>query len=539
MGIHNLLKELPDGSVTDDTVYGFDKIDYNKHIDIDAGGLVFVSAIRHKAAFNAGEYKRSIEDFQRQLVMLNVIHQWKYTIVFDGPRPAQKENERRRRSEKEDTVEVTSTFIAMCIKVCQRLFVNYVVGHKEADMQVCRQDNNAIVACRDGDAVAYGHKQIIIVDSWHKEQWRMINMETELTEEIATKYPLYKYYRQYGIKVIHWFAAVMGCDLSENDSGILHAGRAAFISTLDHFYNNGINPTSKQFATELRKQAMAATRPTYSALQIQRELDRVHKWYADDGTYYDVNGNVMSISGRKVSNTSHKHRQHMKGKLDPRTCQPFTNEQQKALDSVMPHNVLHNSQVDKEQLSGLSLPEGCTTLQACTVEQLKAMLIARGGSVTKDGKSMNKPDLIQTVGSYLIQEKTNTQNTVYFNRTRQNNGLFAKIDTSERKSVKQILQSLHSCAEFEQGMRDYFLELLQLHNDDKFTDDFDTISLSAPELTEDFIRQSFAHVGDGISQKNIKSGLNKVLELDKVLYHAMARSEDNKYMYILSKVIMP
>ena len=47
----------------------------------------------------------------------------------------------------------------------------------------------------------------------------------------------------------------MGCDVSQNASGIAYAGREAFIAALDHFDDIGINPSSTQFAIELRKQA--------------------------------------------------------------------------------------------------------------------------------------------------------------------------------------------------------------------------------------------------------------------------------------------
>ena len=43
------------------------------------------------------------------------------------------------------------------------------------------------------------------------------------------------------------------------------------------------------------------------------------------------------------------------------------------------------------------------------------------------------------------------------------------------------------------------------------------------------------HVGESVSQKNIVSGLTRVLEMDKVLYHANAWSDDRKSMFILSK----
>ena len=68
-----------------------------------------------------------------------------------------------------------------------------------------------------------------------------------------------------------------------------------------------------------------------------------------------------------------------------------------------------------------------------------------------------------------------------------------------------------------------------------FINNFATIALEAPELREDFIHKSFVHVGESVTQKNIWSGLRAVLEMDDILYHAVAHSEDNKSIYIVSK----
>jgi len=73
---------------------------------------------------------------------------------------------------------------------------------------------------RDGDLVAYDHKQIFIIDSWGNESFRLINMEEPLTDAIEKKYPLYAFYCRQGVRVLHWWAAVAGCDVSEVENGV-------------------------------------------------------------------------------------------------------------------------------------------------------------------------------------------------------------------------------------------------------------------------------------------------------------------------------
>ena len=69
----------------------------------------------------------------------------------------------------------------------------------------------------------------------------------------------------------------------------------------------------------------------------------------------------------------------------------------------------------------------------------------------------------------------------------------------------------------------------------KVIDKYENISLEAPKLCEDFIHKSFVHVGQSVTQKNIWSGLRAVLKMDKIVYHAVAHSTDNKSIYIVLK----
>ena len=94
---------------------------------------------------------------------MDLIYKWNYTLVFDGCPPQEKRHEHQRRRQKEDTVVIKATFIAMCVLICRRRFAKYVVSPAEADMQVGRlRAVDAIVAipvCRDSDEIAYGNRR--------------------------------------------------------------------------------------------------------------------------------------------------------------------------------------------------------------------------------------------------------------------------------------------------------------------------------------------------------------------------------------------
>jgi|SaaInl74LU_5_DNA_1037368.scaffolds.fasta_scaffold16525_2 hypothetical protein len=65
---------------------------------------------------------------------------------------------------------------------------------------------------RDGDLIAFGNTVVVMIDSYHGEEYRIIDMTTPITEHTKEEMPLYYYYSKHGIKIIHWWAAVMGCE---------------------------------------------------------------------------------------------------------------------------------------------------------------------------------------------------------------------------------------------------------------------------------------------------------------------------------------
>ena len=501
-------------------------------IHLDAGGLLYVCAHRHLQAYLAGNYLPAVTEFQQQLLLFEVVYKWIITVVFDGCPPIEKQHEHDRRRQDPTSIVITSEYIAMCIRVCKNRCMNFVVAPAEADMQVGRLSENAVVLCRDSDEIAYGNKLVVLIDHYAKEEYRVIDMELSLTEDVEEKYPLYYYYRFFGLRVLHYWAACMGCDISPSKAGLAGIGREAFFKALQGFdVMDDKQFTSKSFAEELRKNGRLVTRTTYSVRAIQNELERVSTWFSDGGTYYNLEGEVISVSGRLVKEASRTTLRHMKGDIDPKTCANFTTEQRAKIDSVRSHNMKHNSSADRSKINGLSLPEG-KTLEECTVDELKRMIIQRGGSLTGEGKALTKQKMQLIVKAYLLKEKENSRHTQYYDRSTTNNGVFAKINTGEKRTIGQIISSLQHP---ENAVMRFFGDVKRHFDNGCFEDDFTTIALSAPELKEDFIRKAFAHIGESTTQKNIADGCRQVIQMDGVIYHAVATAEDGKSIYILSK----
>lgn len=453
-------------------------------------------------------------------------------MIFDGIPPIEKQAEHTRRQNDPNSIRITSDYIAMCIQVCKSRCIPYIVAPAEADMQVGRRHNNSIVLRRDSDEVAYGNEFVVIVDSYAKEEYRIIDLSTHLTDEVMERYPLYYFYRKFGFVVFHYWAACMGCDISRDKSGMIGIGRMCFLKALREFEcDNPPQFSALAFARNLRKHGDIQTRTKYSPTAITDELERVSAWFSRGGTYYDEAANVLSVAGEIVKSSSRITKEHMAGSRDPKTSSLYTNDQKIKINSVQSHNLLHNSATDKSKLNGLSLPDG-KTLDECTVDELKRMVIVRGGSLQGDGKNLTKDKLKRFVKAYLLMERERSKHTVYFDRCGTNNGVFDKIDTSERRTIGQILTSLKHP---EAAMLKFFNDVKELYDGGDFEDNFTTIALSAPEMRDDFIQKAFIHVGESETQKNIRMSLQQVMQMKEVIYHAIAESKDGKSLYILSK----
>ena len=187
----------------------------------------------------------------------------------------------------------------------------------------------------------------------------------------------------------------MGCDIFDKDSGIVDAGRWVFVKS------------------------------------IADELDRVARWFSSGGTYCNATGNICSISGPIINSSSTVTWRHMSGDVNPKTCAKFTADERRKIEATQPHNLLQNLAARRDNINGLSLPSGREIVSSCRVEELKAMVIVRGGDVTgRNDKALQREELQKVVRAYLSMEAKNTRSTVYFNQHCDDNGIFVDVDTS-------------------------------------------------------------------------------------------------------------
>ena len=224
----------------------------------------------------------------------------------------------------------------------------------------------------------------------------------------------------------------------------------------------------------------------------------------------------------------------MMGELHPKTREVFSVEDKTKVEAIEPHNLLHDTSREPST-QNTSLPQGKNSVAECTNNELKIILISKGASISKHGKGLNKRELEIAVTGHLMVDEENESHTVYFNCSQENNGSFATIDTSSRRTVPQIVDALIAANEHEEGIMAFFRDVQRLLREDKFEDDFDAIAIGSPHMKDDFVTKAYSHIGAKDDQRAIALSRKQVMEMDERVYHAYCKADDEHSIFILSK----
>jgi 5'-3' exonuclease len=148
--------------------------------------------------------------FQWHLTYCKDVRRWDLFVVLDGVDPPEKRYERQRRENRENSLRNTSTFIALCAKICHYLQIPYVVAPQEAVLEAvkARPDKDPTIVTGDSDIIAYGSKKTIVMKRWsmYLEEYRIISFVNVSTTE-AESLPLYRAYLAFGLDVFAVWAA--------------------------------------------------------------------------------------------------------------------------------------------------------------------------------------------------------------------------------------------------------------------------------------------------------------------------------------------
>ena len=93
----------------------------------------------------------------------------------------------------------------------------------------------------------------------------------------------------------------MACDISERASGLVGAGRGAFVKALKSFDAiEAVDLTPRSFAIKLQEFSRPSCRLQYNMRHVSAKLNRVAQWFSSDITYYDAMRNIRSVAGHLI-----------------------------------------------------------------------------------------------------------------------------------------------------------------------------------------------------------------------------------------------
>ena len=89
--------------------------------------FIYTCALRHKGAYDAGDYLLASGEFQRQIISFNLLYKWDFTLGFDGKIPEEKRHKHVLYRGDDNHIDINAEFIVMCVVVCKWHCIRFIV----------------------------------------------------------------------------------------------------------------------------------------------------------------------------------------------------------------------------------------------------------------------------------------------------------------------------------------------------------------------------------------------------------------------------
>ena len=460
-------------------------------------------------------------------------------LYLDGMDNPNKEFENERRRLRRESAEHehgriknTPEYLAQAAWIANNVLkIPCFISKEEADPHVAYEavSKGLVPVTGDSDLIAYGVVKAIIVKSYSRGWYRIIDLQVD-TE--PGDYPLYDLYKLYGVIVFQLYAGCRGCDFTKEESGIKGIGYTNFMLIASVVEGDlDARSFSRAMWSYDNTKKIAIDNGMESAEEVESYLQRVVNIYSE-ATIYDEDSNSISMKGVKVGEATEVSRQHMAGLVDTKTQDPHSEEVMDKMKNLERQQLLHRTAEQESEIRGAKLPEG-KTVEECKVGDLLDFIAARGGPI-----NITKAEAIPIVKRYQLMEKE--ARPVLVKRNPNPNGLmYAKIDASGTRQVWEILQDMvqaGSKAEEDEGTYNLIRDTYNYYEQGLFDDTYDNIARIAPELKEGLIYRLFGSIGSNIDCKNIGDAFRRCLyNNDGTSYHGIAFVPNTNKVIILSK----
>lgn len=569
MGIKNLKQQFPWTDVRDWIVEFPGTL-----LLVDAANILFWCARTNFATFITDNYLPAVADFCKYMNYM-VARKAHVRLFFDGlVNPDKKFEDARRKAAREGhkkavtearakdappcegdmkaLVRNTSTYIALCAKVCKYLGIPFEICREEADSGLAaayRVDpaGRKIVSL-DSDMLAHGVKHWISVVDWYGGSAVLIDVEslgTHVQERGADgkeRYPLLKYFLKWGVKVFRVWAGFRGCDYSTVKSGILGVGETGLFKAFEAIYQSredltivnvalSTTPTPQmpQTPKDTAAEVASVVAEVVAVVSVVGEVSRVGACFTG-ARYYTEAGSVRQLDNDKILiAASDDLSAHRRGERDPKTGLPFDLITQDLIDNLCPGTLCHNHIVDASAVPGAVLPK---PLMECDVAALRLFISARGGT----SSGLRKVEL-QEITKYW-QELEVEVPPRFVDRSGTSGLMLTGIKSNHSKSAWVILDDYLKDPNVQASMDPFPLhkflkEVEQLHGQGEVSENMDDIILHAPELNTTIIDLLYSSLGGSDEKKSVRESFQKACELSGVIFHANGRTDHT--LIIVSK----
>lgn len=539
------------------------KVDYMRYTRegwvrrIDVAGALYGCALQDASKYLDGDYSVAWAHWQRLLQQLKRERLLDAELVFDGQDNPHKSPERQRRDSKaaaartrindaKEQNEVPASadlsaairnqpeYIKGCFVIGEWLGFKCIVAPTEADAYVAGVDcdGKVISLSQDGDMALWSDVWIGPT-SWFTGRAILIDF-TSFTSDDAEKFPLVAAYLRHGKKAIILAAAFADSDFVAAGAtrGI---GWEKAIDALTSIKKNDLTPSAvtahlKKNYPKLAKGKKAAKDKYWSGVTaaMNSVLGAV-----SGAVYYAEDGSTHSAS-KQVAPTSTEALKHMKCQVNPRTSQPFSSDEQEALDGLDPAELTCPSQVPQKQMDVVQ-----ALTDTPTAEQARRFIVGIGGSTRKDGKALTNSEAIQLALKYKAAAEE-----IPFPRVNRSDsgGIFLPTAvTSKTENVTTIRTLLnHKKKEIDKvehmNLRAFLSEVNSAYIRNAFVTG-DDVTLTAPEWSPHLLSHFYAPLASGAeSTKAMRDAVKRATQMSELLYHAMARSEDGSRLFLSMKL---
>ena len=515
----------------------------DKEVPIDAAGLLWACAYKHAKDYLEGNHLPALIEWTQALNYFRSICQWKMRLYLDGMDNPHKEYENeRRRLRRENAasgdhhakIRNTPEYLAKAALIATHVLnILCFISKEEADPHVAyvSLSKELVAVTGDSDLLAYGAKKIIVVQSYARGWYRLIDLDADAE---PGQYPLFDLYLEHKAIIFQLYAACRGCDFTKHERGIVGIGYETFMdiaSRVDGEFNANSFAVAMWSSDDTRQRAVQNGMETPEKIRIY--LQGIVDIYSNANIYDEESNTISTATGKVVEAATAKSKQHMAGSIDTKTQLPHSTERQDQMDKLIQKNLLRKTAANESNIRGAKLPENKSPEQ-CTLQELRDFLIARGGKAT-----ITKRNAIPEVKRFLLIEKQSGIMQLVDRNPNPNGLLYADVNTSGKLHVRVILdEMLKKASQTDEDQCSYNLirDTYQLYEQGLFDDTYDNIARVAPELKEGLIYKTFGNIGSNIKCKNIGDAFRRCLyNEDSTSYHGIAFVPNTNRVIILSK----